>query len=80
MILGSHFCFLYQCFSPITLWISNETVSSTHSALCFLFVTLGDIGFSVPSYTFLENERIGRVTVNGPSNFPSTLSVQISGG
>ena len=39
-----------------------------------------DIGFAVPSYTFVENEGTGSVVVNGPENFPSTLSVRIMGG
>jgi hypothetical protein len=41
---------------------------------------LADIGFAVPSYTFIENEGTGSVVVNGPENFPSTLSVRIMGG
>ena len=47
------------------------------SYLCY---TVGAIGFAVPSYTFIENEGMGTVTVNGPANFPAGLSVQITGG
>ena len=41
---------------------------------------VGEIGFSVPSYTFVENVGMGVVIVNGPADFPPTLSVQLVGG
>ena len=44
------------------------------------FISVGAIGFALPSYTFIENEGMGIVTVNGPADFPSTLSVRIAGG
>ncbi|CAI8017729.1 hypothetical protein GBAR_LOCUS10719, partial [Geodia barretti] len=41
----------------------------------------GDVGFRVESYTFMEDDGVGRVVVDGPSNFPGGIfSVQISGG
>ena len=42
--------------------------------------TLGVIGFAVTSYTFIEAEGTGMVTVTGPVNFSDTLSVRIIGG
>ena len=41
---------------------------------------VGGISFSLPSYIFIENERMGTVRVNGPAIFPAPLSVQITGG
>lgn len=46
----------------------------------FFPLSVGAIGFAVPSYTFSEDDGVGIVTVEGPTNFPSTLSVNIVGG
>ena len=46
-----------------------------------IFPYAGDVGFRAESYTFMEDDRVGRVVVDGPSNFPGGIfSVQISGG
>ena len=45
-----------------------------------LYNVPGVIGFAVTSYTFIENEGIGMVTVMGPVDFSGTLSVLILGG
>ena len=46
-----------------------------------IFPCAGDVGFRVESYTFMEDNGVGRVVVDGPRNFPGGIfSVQISGG
>ena len=46
-----------------------------------IFPCAGDVVFRVESYTFMEDNGVGRVVVDGPRNFPGGIfSVQISGG
>ena len=50
------------------------------SGIVYTPIALDEIGFSAASYTFQEDEGIGRITIAGPI-FPSSIFfVQISGG
>ena len=61
-----------------------HSVKNTDTSLVRFFSTvlysLGMVGFAVTSYTFIENEGTGMVTVMGQAHFSRTTSIQIVGG
>ena len=70
--------FIVTCYSCKVL-IKNSVAIFLIFLVNTLYAERG-IGFSASSYTFNENDGVGRVEVDGPSNFPATLSIRISGG